>query len=157
MSLTTPTQQAGASVVVTLIASVTFPNGIEVGNASSNSDFIAFDERTPCNNIINGINGGFAYASVRGETNLTLTVIAHSVSDKNLSLLYDNNSSIGSRSSVNDNITVIVNYVAAKEIHTFTDCVISDGSPGVGISSDATSPDRAYNFYYNEKKVESIS
>ncbi len=137
---------SGFGAKVRILASNTFPRGVEITQFSDDSD--PFD--VPAVQIADsamGLNGDKVNWTVANPLPTTINVIPGSDDDKNLALLFEANRAGRNKSSAKDKITAIVSYPDGQ-IVTFTGGNCQEFVVAKGIASDSRLKTRPYTIVY---------
>ena len=131
---------------VVLRASVTFPAGFSITQFADDSDPVDFPSMQIGDKAM-GVNGDLVSWTVAQPIVLTLSVIADSTDDKNLSILFEaNRASKGKRISY-DILTATVIYPDGSR-KTLANGKITDGIPASSATSAGRKKSKTYTFAF---------
>jgi len=142
---------SGFGLQINLKASQTFPTGIVLTQFADDQD--PFD--SPSIQILDkamGLNGDMVSWSKANPIMASVSVIAGSDDDKNLSVLLEANRVGKGKNSVRDVITMTAIYPDGRTL-TYAEGKISDGMPGNSVSSSGRMKSKTYQFAF-ENRVE---
>ncbi|WVR18076.1 tail fiber protein [Burkholderia phage Bm1] len=134
---------------VTLIASVTFPAGIQLSAWADDVD--PFD--VPSVQIAdknNNVNGEMVHWSKSNPIPLTLNFIPGSPDERNMEILYEANRVAKGKTSARDVIQLTVSYPDGRLI-SYINGIITDGLPGNAISNQGRQKSKNYNLAFENK------
>ncbi|QRE00525.1 hypothetical protein [Burkholderia phage BCSR129] len=134
---------------VTLIASVTFPAGIQLTAWADDTD--PFD--VPSVQIAdknNNVNGEMVHWSKSNPIPLTLNMIPGSPDDRNLEVLYEANRVGKGKTSARDVIQISVSYPDGR-VMNYINGIMTDGVPGNGVSNQGKLKSKSYNLAFENK------
>lgn len=137
---------SGFGVVVTLIATTTFPVGFQVTQFADDADPLDFAS-VKIGDAAMGLNGDLIKWAKAVPLPMVLNVIPGSQDDLNLSLLANANRVSQGKAVVNDTITATVVYPDGTQI-TLTGGVMTDAPFGRSISSAGRVKTRSYAFMF---------
>jgi hypothetical protein len=133
---------------LTIIASVTYPNGFTVTEFADDADpldFPAIDIATASMNV----NGDLVVYSSPVPLNSTINVIPGSAADNNLSIIYEANRAAKGKTVARDVITMIVNYPDGTTA-TASNGKMVNGIPGKGVASAGRLKTPSYGFSFQD-------
>ena len=134
----------GFGAVVTLTASVTFPNGVDISQFADDAD--PFD--LPAIDLANtamGVNGDLISWGVASPLAITLNIIPGSDDDTNLSILLEANRLARGKTSAGDVITISVAYPSGK-VTTLSSGKLKSGPVSPSLASAGRLKTNAYVF-----------
>jgi hypothetical protein len=133
---------SGYGLQLVLKASHTFPNGVPLSDFADDAD--PFDVPSiAIADVVMGLNGDMPFFSKATPTEISLSFIPGSESDKNLNIVFTNNRvSKGSR-IVHDEITLIGTYPNGAEV-TASLGVMTEGPPVSSVSSAGRLKSKTY-------------
>lgn len=137
---------SGFGARVTLIASATFPQGVNLSQFADDAD--PFD--IPSMNIGDtamGVNGDLVTWSKANPAKVTLALIPQSDDDRNMAILFEANRVGRGKTSAGDIITLSAVYPDGTT-KTFTGGKLTDGQPGSSVSSAGRMKSKAYMFHF---------
>ena len=137
---------SGFGVVVTLVATTTFPVGFQVTQFADDADPLDFAS-VKIGDAAMGLNGDLIRWAKAIPLPMVLNVIPGSQDDVNLSLLANANRVSQGKAVVNDTITATVVYPDGTQI-TLTGGVITDAPFGRSVSSAGRVKTRSYAFMF---------
>lgn len=137
---------SGFGLDVTLVASVTFPIGINLTQFADNADPFDLPEMT-INETAAGLNGDLTNWATASPVLLTLNVLPNSDDDRNLAVLFDVNRPGKGLQIASDIITLVGVYPDGKVI-SLNNGVMVSGMPGNSIGSDRRMKAKAYGFSF---------
>ena len=140
---------SGFGIEVSLVASVTFPNGIQLSAFADDAD--PFD--VPSQQITEtamGLNGDLVNWSSANPIPLTLNMIADSDDDTNLDILAEANRVGLGKSSARDVITLNVLYPNGDTI-TFSNGKMTDAMMANSVASAGRLKSKAYVFAFENR------
>lgn len=139
---------SGFGLRVTLRASVTYPQGIEVSQFADDAD--PFD--SPSQQIADkamGLNGDLVTWSTANPLLVTLNVIPGTDDEKNLRVLLDANRVARGKRSARDVITLVVSYPDGSTV-TYRQGKITDGMMASGVASAGRIKTNPFNFAFED-------
>ncbi len=140
---------SGFGLRIRLIASKTFPTGIDITQFADDGD--PFD--APSIKIADtamGLNGDLVKFSKAVPLPVTLNVVPTSDDDKNLSVLLESNRVGKGKNGARDEITLTAIYPSGKVV-TFSGGCITDGMPTESVASAGRMKSKAYTFSFENK------
>lgn len=144
-----PHNVSGYGLVVTLAASVTFPQGLTITQFADDSD--PFDSAaTPIAEAASGVNGDLVVWSKAAPIPATLSLIAGSEDDYNLAALYEANRPSKNKVPAGDEITMTVIYPDGSS-ETATGGAILSGPPMRSVASSGKQKARQYIFAFEDR------
>lgn len=142
-----PNSVTGFGVVVTLIASNTFPTGLPITQFADDTDPILINDVKIADTAM-GLNGDLLVWSKAVPLPLTLNVIAASPDDTNLQILANANRVGQGKNSAEDSISATIVYPDGSTV-VLTGGVITDASFGRGIQSSGRQRTKTYSFLFS--------
>jgi hypothetical protein len=137
---------SGFGVQVNLIASTTYPIGVQITQFADDSD--PFDvPALQIGDVAMGLNGDLITWSKANPIKITLSVVPQSNDDTTLSILLAANRVGRGKVSARDLITMSVIYPNDSFI-TLTNGVITDGIPLSPVANSGRLKTRTYNFSF---------
>jgi hypothetical protein len=136
----------GFGAVVTLTASVTFPNGVDISQFADDAD--PFD--LPAIDLANtamGVNGDLISWGVASPVAITLNIIPGSDDDTNLAILLEANRLARGKTSSRDVITISVAYPNGK-VTTLSKGKLMSGPVSPSLASAGRLKTNAYVFNF---------
>jgi len=140
---------SGFGVELLIIASNTFPQGIEITQFADDADPIDLPSTAIAGNAM-GLNGDKATWTTANPIPLTTNVITGSEDDANLNLLFEANRAGKNKSSAKDVITAIISYPDGSKT-TFTGGSADEFMPGKSIASEGRFKSNAYIFSFENR------
>lgn len=140
------TDVSGFGLKVRLVASETFPQGIDLTQFADDAD--PFD--LPSMQIRDkamGLNGDLVVWSKASPAVGSLSLIPGSEDDKNMAVLFEANRVGKGKQGARDTITLTVIY-PNTDTWTGTEGVITDGMPGRGVASAGRLKTNTYQFAF---------
>lgn len=137
---------SGFGVIVTLIATTTFPVGFQVTQFADDSDPLDFAP-VKIGDASMGLNGDLIKWAKAAPLPMVLNVIPGSDDDVNLSLLANANRVSQGKAVVDDTITATVVYPDGRQV-TLTGGVMTDAPFGLSVSSAGRLKTRNYSFMF---------
>jgi len=131
---------------VRLIASVTFPVGIDVTQFADDGDSLDLPTQQIADKAM-GVNGDLITWSKANPLNATLNIIPGSEDDRNLSVLLEANRVARGKRSARDVITMTVIYPDGST-QTWSPGRITDGTPGKALASSGRIKTKPYSFTF---------
>lgn len=138
---------SGFGFSVNIIASVTYPIGLNITQFADDSDPIDVPS-LQIGDTAMGINGDLITWSKANPTKITLSVIPESGNDLSLSILLQNNRVGRGKSGARDVITMNLIYPSGIAFATLINGVITDGTPFLPVQSSGRLKTRAYQFAF---------
>lgn len=140
---------SGFGIEVTLIASVTFPNGINITEYADDADPLDVPSLT-INETAMGLNGDLITFSKANPLIVTLNVIPDGDNDVNLAILLEANRVGRGKTSARDEITLVIAYPNGKTT-SYKAGKITEGMPGNSVASAGRLKTKAYTFNFENK------
>ncbi len=137
---------SGYGLRVTLLASVTFPLGLNVTEFADDSDPLDVPSLQIADSAM-GLNGDLIIWSKANPIKLTLDVIPSSFDDVNLGILLDANRVGKGKTSTRDLITMNLFYPNGSFV-TLINGAITDGLPVTSVASAGRQKSKSYNFTF---------
>jgi hypothetical protein len=137
---------SGFGTVISLTASESYPVGFPITTFSNDIDAFDFPSIQVADFAM-GLNGDGISYSKANPVKWSVSVIAGSLDDQNLSVLLNNNTPGKNKTNVQDIITVTIVYPDFTTT-TLLNGVITDGSPGKSFGSDGRLKTRTYLFSF---------
>lgn len=131
---------------VRLIASVTFPAGISLTQFADDADSLDIPQQQVRDKAM-GVNGDLVAWSKANPLNLTLNIIPASEDDRNMSVLLEANRVSRGKTGSRDVITLTAIYPDGST-QTWSNGVITDGTPGKALASSGRMKSKAYMFSF---------
>ncbi len=143
------TNISGFGLTVRVCASKTFPVGFSVTQFADDGD--PFDiQSQQINDKAMGLNGDLIVWSKANPISVTLNLIPGSDDDRNMAILFEANRVGSGKRSARDVITMVAVY-PDQRILTFTNGVITDGSPANSIASAGRMKSKPYTFVFENR------
>lgn len=136
-------------VSATIFASLTFPTGFTVTAWADDANPIDV-ETLQIGDTGMGVNGDLVTWSTPSPIRITLRPIPNSEGDANLQILLSSNRVAKNKTSVQDIITMVVNYPDST-VKTFTNGKLINGTPALGVASNARLQTREYQFVFENQ------
>jgi len=146
-TVTNPTSVTGFGLVVTLIASNTFPTGLPITMFADDADPLSI-EAVKIADTAMGLNGDLLSWSKAVPLPMMLNVIPGSADDVNLQILANANRVGQGKNSANDVISATIVYPDASVVN-LTGGIITDASFGRGVASSGRQKTKAYSFLFS--------
>jgi len=140
---------SGNGLRINLIASVTFPIGINLTQFSDDSDPLDIPSLQIADSAM-GLNGDLIFWSKANPIKPSLSVIAESDDDIVLSILMEANRVGRGKSGAKDILTMTALYPTGRFI-TFINGVITDGNPANAVASAGRIKTKLYSFAFENK------
>jgi len=140
---------AGFGTSVRILASNTFPVGIEVTEFADDADPLDIPSLIITASAM-GLNGTKVNWTQANVILMTLNVIANSEDDRNLSLLFEANRAGRGKVSQKDVVTSMISYPDAS-LETLTGGSCDEFMPGKSISSEGRFKSKAYIFSFENR------
>jgi hypothetical protein len=140
---------SGSGLVITIVASNTFPVGFPVTEFADDSDPLEAGQ-IEIANASSGLNGDLVTFSKPTPLSITLSVIAGSDADVALSILADANRVAFGKNSANDLITLTAVYPSGL-ISTLTKGRLINSPSIKSVSSAGRLKSRSYTFAFENK------
>ena len=129
---------------VRLVASVTFPAGIDITQFADDADSLDVPQQQIADKAM-GVNGDLIVWSTANPLLTTLNVIPASEDDRNLSVLLEANRVARGKRSARDTITLTAVYPDGRT-QTWSQGKITDGIPGNALASSGRMKSKPYMF-----------
>ena len=139
---------SASGLVLTLTASVTFPQGFQITELADDTDPFDIPDIAVATAAM-GLNGDLVAFSSPAPITPTLAVIPGSPADVNLGILYDANRAAKGRKTARDVLTLVGNYPDGSTI-TLTGGIITSGNPGKSVASAGRIKTVAYVFAFED-------
>lgn len=131
---------------VRLVASVTFPAGIDITQFADDADSLDVPQQQIADKAM-GVNGDLIVWSKANPLLTTLNVIPASEDDRNLSVLLEANRVARGKRSARDTITLTAVYPDGRT-QTWSQGKITDGIPGNALASSGRMKSKPYLFAF---------
>lgn len=131
---------------VRLVASVTFPAGIDVTQFADDADSLDVPQQQIADKAM-GVNGDLIVWSKANPLNVTMNLIPASGDDRNLSVLLEANRVARGKRGARDVITLTAIYPDGTT-QTWSQGRITDGVPGKGLASSGRMKSKPYMFSF---------
>lgn len=131
---------------VRLVASVTFPAGIDITQFADDADSLDVPQQQIADKAM-GVNGDLIVWSKANPLLTTLNVIPASEDDRNLSVLLEANRVARGKRSARDTITLTAIYPDGRT-QTWSQGKITDGIPGNALASSGRMKSKPYLFAF---------
>jgi len=139
---------SGFGTSVNILASVTYPIGLQITEFADNSDPLDIPS-LQIGDVAMGLNGDLITWSKANPIKVTISVIAQSDNDTALSILVAANRVGRGKISTRDVITMVVSYPGSNRTPvTLINGVITNGVPLSPVSSDGRLKTRSYEFSF---------
>ena len=142
-----PTSVTGFGIVVTLIASKTFPIGLPITQFADDADPIMINDVKIADTAM-GLNGDLLAWSKAVPLPMTINVIPGSADDVNLQILANANRVGQGKSSANDVVSATIVYPDASVV-VLTSGIVTDAAFGRGVSSSGRQKTKSYSFLFS--------
>lgn len=142
---------SGFNLIVRCIADKSFPVGFDVKEFADDTDPFDLPSLKIASTAM-GLNGHQIFWSSANPIQQILAVIPGSDSDKNLSILFENNRPGSGKAFVNDEITMTCIYPNGSTV-TFSKGVMTDGIPSFPIASAGRKKTKVYNFSFENYTI----
>lgn len=142
-----PQSVTGFGIVVTLIASNTFPTGLPVTQFSDDTDPILINDVKIADTAM-GLNGDLLAWAKATALPMTLNVIPGSADDVNLQILANANRVGQGKNSANDVLSATIVYPDGSVV-VLTGGIITDASFGRGVQSSGRQRTKSYSFLFS--------
>lgn len=140
---------AGLGTSVRVLASNTFPIGIEITQFADDTDPIDVPSLQIGDDAM-GLNGDRVSWTPANPIRITLNVIAGSEDDENLALIFEANRAGRNKASAKDTITIIVAYPDGQIVTLINGGTI-EFMPAKSISSESRLKSKAYVFSFENQ------
>lgn len=131
-----------------LVASVTFPAGIDITQFADDADSVDVPSQQIADKAM-GVNGDLVVWSKANPINLTINVIPNTEDDRNLAVLLEANRVGRGKRSARDIITATAVYPGGRTI-TWSNGAITDGIPGNALASSGRMKSKPYLFSFEQ-------
>lgn len=131
---------------VRLIASVTFPTGIDITQFADDADSLDVPVQQIRDKAM-GVNGDLITWSKANPLLVNLNVIPNSDDDRNIAVLLEANRVSRGKRSAGDVITLVASY-ASGVTQTWSQGCITDGIPGNALASSGRMKSKPYSFAF---------
>ena len=142
---------SGFGIRVQLVASVTFPSGINITQFADDADPVDMPSVQQMDKAM-GLNGDLITWSKANPLIATLNVVPYSDDDRNLAVLAEANRVGKGKNSARDEITMTIIYPSGRVL-TMTAGSLTDAMPGNSVASAGRLKSKPYAFAF-ENKVE---
>ncbi len=146
---TTPSSITGFGLVVTLIASKTFPTSLPITQFADDTDPVLINDVKIADTAM-GLNGDLLAWSKAIPLPMTLNVIAGSQDDVNLQILANANRVAQGKNGANDVISATIVYPDASTV-VLTGGIITDAAFGRGVQSSGRQRTKTYSFMFSNQ------
>lgn len=133
----------GVGLSITVIANITFPQGITLTAFSTEADPLEMPTDVEISQSKMGLNGDKAVWQVVPKMPVGINLIPGTDDDKNMQILANANRKEKNKVAPLDNITYIINYPNGKT-KTCTEGNITVGKIADGVGTDSKYPDGHY-------------
>jgi hypothetical protein len=140
---------SGFGLIVSVLASNTFPVGLLLTEFSDDSDPFDFPSLQIADKAM-GLNGDLIQWAKANPIIVTLNVIPGSYADINLATLLEANRVGRGKTGARDIITLIGTYPSLNVV-TLSNGVITDGIPSSSVSSAGRLKSKSYSFAFENK------
>lgn len=137
---------SGFDTKLTLIATFTFPSGINLNSMTKETDPLDVPVTDIAGNVMT-INGEIGVFSMSGQIDVKYTCMANTEDYKNLSTLYNNNRPEPGKLPVNDKIFLTIVYPDGQ-VESLYNGYLRSGPPVKSIASDSHLKSMEYNFTF---------
>lgn len=137
---------SGFGSVTNVLASVTFPVGLNLTEYADDADPIDIPSLQIADKAM-GLNGDLIVFSKANPIIVTLNVIPNSFTDDNLQVLFQANRVGRGKTGARDIITMVVTYPSGNFV-TFTNGAITDGMPALSVASSGRMKSKSYAFAF---------
>lgn len=137
---------SGFGLRARLVASVTFPNGVEITQFADDADPLDAPSQQVADKAM-GLNGDLITWKKANPVIATLNVVPNQDDDKNLAILLEANRVGRGKQAARDVITMTLVYPDGKT-KNLTSGVITDGMPMNGVASAGRLKTKAYAFAF---------
>ncbi len=144
-----PTSVTGFGIVVTLIASNTFPTGLPITQFSDDTDPILINDVRIADTAM-GLNGDLLAWAKAVPLPMTLNVIPASADDVNLQILANANRVAQGKNSANDVISATIVYPDGSTV-VLTGGLVTDAAFGRGVQSSGRQRTKTYSFLFSSQ------
>lgn len=140
---------SGFGLIVSVLASNTFPVGLLLTEFADDSDPFDFPSLQIADKAM-GLNGDLIQWAKANPIIVTLNVIPGSYSDINLATLFQANRVGRGKTGARDIITMVGTYPSLNVV-TLTNGVITDGIPSSPVSSAGRLKSKSYSFAFENQ------
>lgn len=140
---------SGFGIVLTVVASNTFPVGFNVSQFADDADPMDLPAIT-INDAAMGVNGDLITWSKAVPLKMTIGVIAGSDDDQNLAALLEANRTGRGKVSARDDITITAVYPSGNTL-TLAQGKILEGMPGSSVASAGRLKTKTYGFAFENR------
>lgn len=144
-----PTSVTGFGIVITFIASNTFPTGLPISQFADDSDPVMINDVKIADTAM-GLNGDLLTWNRAVPLPLTINVIAGTPDDVNLLILANANRVAQGKNGANDVVSATIVYPDGSVI-ILTGGVITDAAFGRGVTSQGKQRTRTYSFVFSNQ------
>jgi|SRR6478736_6481186 len=137
---------SGFGLRLRLVASVTFPNGIELTQFADDADPFDVPSQQVADKAM-GLNGDLITWKKANPITPTINLVPASEDDRNMAVLLENNRVGRGKQGARDVITLTGIYPDGST-KTFSNGVITDGMPANGVASAGRLKSKAYAFAF---------
>ena len=142
---------SGVGTRVILFASNTFPNGIILSQFADNADPVDIPSVQVADKGAT-LNGELVTWKKAQPIPLTLNVMPNSEDDQNLSEILSANRVSVNKFLAYDVIQLNITYPSGQSV-TYSNGVITDGPPGIGIASEGRLKTNEYKFAFEDRTI----
>lgn len=143
------TDVSGFGLRVRLVASATFPAGIDISQFADDADPFDLPSIQVADKAM-GLNGDMVTWSKANPLLVTLNVIPNGEDDRNLSVLLEANRPARGKLPARDRVTLTGIYPDGKSV-TLSEGVLTDGMPGLSVASAGRLKSKSYAFAFEGK------
>ncbi len=144
-----PTSVTGFGIVVTLVASNTFPTGLPITQFSDDTDPVLINDVRIADTAM-GLNGDLLVWAKAAPLPMTLNVIPGSADDVNLQILANANRVAQGKNSANDVISATIVYADGSTV-VLTGGLVTDAAFGRGVQSSGRQRTKTYSFLFSNQ------
>lgn len=141
-----PTSVTGFGLVITFVASKTFPVGFPITQFADDADPVLVNDVKIADTAM-GLNGDLLTWAKATSLPLTVNVIPGSTDDVNLQILFNANRVAQGKTSANDVVSATIVYPDGS-VAVFTGGVITDGAAARGVQASGRQRSKAYSFLF---------
>lgn len=142
------TNISGFGTSVQLVASTTFPQGVNLTQAADDADFLDLAELAIAESGM-GVNGAHVTWSKPAVIDLTLNVVPTTPDDTNLSTLHEANRLAAGKKVARDVVSIIVTYPDGSTT-TLSEGIIVSGVPSLGVAQSGRFKTRPFKFRFTQ-------
>lgn len=142
------TNVSGFGTTATIVASQTFPQGINITQFADDADSLDMPELTVAESGM-GLNGTHVVWSKPNVMDITVNVIPTTSNDINLAILLEANRVAEGKNGARDVITMVINYPDGR-VATLSDGIIVSGIPIHPVAQSGRSKTRPYKFRFTK-------